>query len=183
MLYLSYNGDCFMSAKSTVIKAESTKKEYAKLGAIFLFLIIAATLMGTLDGFNAHEWIRWFMGGFMILFGSFKLIGIEVFIKVFPLYDLVAKRFKPYTYIYPLLQIFLGMLYIAGLMSVLRDIVTLAMAVSGGLGILKIVSTRGPIKLSYLGNTIKLRFSTVTLLENTIMAVLAFILLITNFTS
>jgi hypothetical protein len=170
-----------MSANPTVIKAETTKKEYAKLTGIFLFLVIAATLMGTLDGFNAHEWLRWFMGGFMILFGSFKLMGIEVFIKVFPLYDLIAKRFKPYTYVYPLLQIFLGMLYIAGLMAVPRDIITLVMAASGGIGILKIVASRGPIKLSYLGNTIKLRYSTVSLLENTIMAVGAFILLVGSF--
>ena len=181
MLVISYNDDCFMSAKPTIVKAETTKKEYAKLTGIFLFLIIAATLMGTLDGFNAHEWLRWFMGGFMILFGSFKLMGIEVFIKVFPLYDLIAKKFKPYTYIYPLLQIFLGMLYIAGLMAVPRDLITLIMAASGGIGILKIVSARGPIKLSYLGNTIKLRYSTVSLLENTIMAVGAFILLVGNF--
>ncbi len=167
-----------MSSKPTVIRAETTKKEIAKLGAIFIFLCAVAGLMGTLDGFNAHESIRWFLGGFMILFGSFKLMGIEVFLRVFPLYDLIAQRFKPYKYFYPLLQIFLGMLYIAGLMSVLRDLITIVIGLSGAIGIVKVVAARGPIKLSYLGKTIRLRYSTVSLLENTIMVALSFILLI-----
>ena len=37
-------------------------------------------------------------------FGGMKLLGIEVFIKVFPLYDLIAKRLRPYKYIYPLMR-------------------------------------------------------------------------------
>lgn len=170
-----------MSSKPTVVKAEMTRREYTKFGAILLFLMIAATLMGTLNGFNAHEWLRWFMGGFMIVFGSFKLINMEVFLRVFPLYDLIAKRFKPYAYFYPLLQAGLGMVYITGLVPRLRDVVTLVIAISGGLGMMKLVAARGPVKLSYLGTTIRLRFSSVVLLENTIMAVSAFLMLVGSF--
>lgn len=170
-----------MSSRSAVVKAVATRKEYTKLAGILFFLMIAATLMGTLSGFNAHEWLRWFMGGFMIVFGSFKLIGMEVFLRVFPLYDLIAKRFKPYAYVYPLLQTFIGMIYITGLIPRLRDLVTLIIAVSGGLGMLKLVSTRGPVRVAYFGTVIRIRYSTVSLLENAIMAVSAFIMLAGSF--
>lgn len=172
-----------MKQQTAVVKAEPSRKENAKLIAIFVFLIVSATVMGTLDGFNILEWIRWFMGGFMIIFGGLKLLGIEVFIKVFPLYDLIAKRIRPYKYLYPLLQVFLGMLFLAGIFTLFRDIVTIAIGLSGLIGMIQIVSKRGPIRLSYLGTIIRLRFSTVTLLENSIMVVLGILMLIAEFAS
>lgn len=172
-----------MKQQTAVVKAEPSRKENAKLIAIFVFLIMSATLMGTLDGFNILEWIRWFMAGFMIIFGGLKLLGIEVFIKVFPLYDLIAKRVRPYKYIYPLLQVFLGMLFLAGIFTLFRDIVTIAIGLSGLIGMIQIVSKRGPIRLSYLGTIIRLRFSTVTLLENSIMVVLGILMLIAELAS
>ena len=96
-----------MHKQTAIVKAIPSKKENAKLIGIFIFLIISATLMGTLNSFNAVEWVRWFMGGLLIIFGGLKLLGIEVFIKVFPLYDLIAKRLAFYKYIYPLLQVLL----------------------------------------------------------------------------
>lgn len=161
-------------------QAESNAKEYAKLGGVFIFLILAATLMGTLDGFNGVEWIRWFMGGFMIVFGGLKLIGIEVFVKVAPLYDLIARRIKPYKYIYPLIQVFLGLMFIIGLFQVFTSVVSLVFGLSSLLGMIQILSSRGPIRLSYLGTIIGLRFSTVSILENTIIVVLSTISLITS---
>ena len=66
-----------MKKQTAVVKAEPSKKENAKLIGIFVFLILSATLMGTLDGFNVLEWIRWFMGGFMIIFGKDERVKFE----------------------------------------------------------------------------------------------------------
>lgn len=167
-----------MKTQTAVVKAQPSTRENLKLAGIFLFLIIAATMMSTLSGFNGVEWVRWFMGGFMIIFGGLKLVGIEVFLKVFPLYDLIAKKFPPYKYIYSMLQVFLGMLYILGIFSVFRNLLTIACGLSGLIGMVQIVSDRGAIKLSYLGTIIKLRYSTVTLIENSIMVILGFTMLV-----
>lgn len=169
-----------MSQNTQVIYAESTRKERYKFVGIIFFLIIAATLMGTLTNFNVHEWLRWFMGGFLIMFAGFKLIGVEVFIRVFPLYDLIAKHFKPYTYMYPLIQAFLGMWYITGLSPIVRDIATIIFGISSLIGVIQIVSRRGAIKLAYLGNIIKLRYSTVIIFENTVMVALGLLALISG---
>lgn len=170
-----------MQKQTAVVQAVPSTKEYVKLGAILGFLSLSALLMSTLDGFNGIEWIRWFLGGFLIVFGGLKLMGIEVFIKVFPLYDLIAKRFPPYKYLYPLLQVFMGMLFVAGIFTVVRDLIVVMMGLSGLVGMVKIVSNRGPVRLSYVGTIIRLRFSTVTLLENTIIVFLGVIMLIAEF--
>lgn len=167
-----------MNKKSNVVQAVSTRKERLKFAGIIFFLMIAATLMGTLITFNIQEWLRWFLGGFMIMFAGFKLIGIEVFIRVFKLYDLIAQRFKPYTYIYPLLQAFIGMWFITGLSPVLRDVVTIGIGLSSLIGILKIVGSRGAIRLAYLGKIIRLRYSTVIIFENTTIVILGLLSLI-----
>ena len=160
-------------------QAESNLKEYTKLAGVFIFLILAATLMGTLDGFNGIEWIRWFMGGFMIVFGGLKLMGIEVFVKVAPRYDLIAKRLTPYKYVYPLIQVLLGMLFIIGLFQVFTSLTSLIVGLSSLIGMIQVLSSRGPIRLSYLGTVIGLRFSTVSIIENTIIVVLSIISVIT----
>lgn len=169
-----------MQKQTAVVKAVPSRKENAKLAGIFLFLIISATLMSTLNSFNGIEWIRWFMGGLMIIFGGLKLLGIEVFIKVFPLYDLIAKRFAPYKYIYPLLQVLLGMFFIMGAWPAIRNVTTIVIGLSGLIGMIQVVSRRGAIRLSYLGTILRLRFSTVTLIENTLMVGLGIIMLISE---
>jgi hypothetical protein len=167
-----------MKQQTSIVVAEPSLKENLKLVGIFVFLLTAATIMGTLDGFNLLEWIRWFMGGFMIIFGGLKLVGIEVFIKVFPLYDVIARKVPIYKYLFSLIQVFIGLLYLLGSMSYARDITTVLIGLSGFIGMTKIVSRKGHVKLSYLGTIIKLRFSTVTLIENGVMVVLALIMLI-----
>lgn len=169
-----------MQKQTAVVKAEPSKKENAKLIGIFLFLITSATLMGTLNSFNAVEWVRWFMGGLLIIFGGLKLLGIEVFIKVFPLYDLIAKRVAVYKYIYPLLQVLLGMFFLIGALGVIRDLTVIIIGLSGLIGMVKIVSKRGAIRLSYLGTILRLRFSTVVLIENTLMICLGLIMMISE---
>lgn len=170
----------YMKTNIAPMQASSSGKEKLKLAGIILFISMAATLMGTLDGFDGLEWIRWFMGGFMVVFGGLKLIGIEVFIKIAPLYDLIAKMFKPYKYFYPLVQVFLGMMFIIGLFQTFTATVSLVFGLSSLIGMIKILSTRGQIRLSYLGNIIGLRFSTVSIIENTIIVVLSAISLVTS---
>ena len=169
-----------MQKQTAVVKAIPSRKENAKLIGIFIFLIISATLMSTLHSFNGLEWIRWFMGGLMIIFGGLKLVGIEVFIRVFPLYDLIAKRFAPYKYVYPLLQVLLGMFFVIGAFPAIRNLLTIIIGLSGLIGMVKVVSNRGAIRLSYLGTILRLRFSTVVLIENSLMVCLATIMLISE---
>lgn len=172
-----------MKKQTAVVPAVSSKIEYLKLISIFLFLIISATTMSTLGGVNVLEWLRWFMGGFMLFFGSLKLMGVETFIKVFPLYDLIAKRIRPYKYIYPFLQIFIGMSFFIGSLDFFREAIVVLMSLASLIGITSVVSKRGAVRFSYLGTILRLRFSTVVIIENTVMIVACLLMLIANIAS
>ena len=165
-----------------MVESENTKKEYYKFAGIIGVIFVCASIMSTVVGFDWAEWMRWFMGGFLIFFGSFKLIGYEMFIVMFPMYDPIGKKFKYYTWVYPFIEIFLGALYCLNLAAVPRDIITLGIFSVGAYGILKNLPRGGQVvRCACLGNIIKLPLSTVTLVEDVSMAVMAFVMLLFSF--
>jgi len=160
------------------MKTDSSKKEYFKLFGIFFILAAAATLMSTTVEFHWTDWMRWFMGGFFLVFGSFKLIGYEMFVKMFPQYDVIGRRYKLYNYLYPFIEISLGVAYILDMAPLLRDSVTLTIMLVGAYGVSKGLARRGSFHCACLGGVIKLPLSTVTLLEDLIMAVMAALMIL-----
>jgi hypothetical protein len=168
-------------ADATFVEAVSNKKEYQKFAGVVLLLVACATIMSFVLGFDWQEWMRWFMAGTFIIFGSFKLMGYEMFILAFPSYDLLAKRFKLYNFFYPFIELFLGFLFAADVFPLTRDILTLAIMSVGAYGVLKALPRGNDIRCACLGNVIKLPLSTVTLWEDVVMAVMALIMLIGHF--
>lgn len=162
--------------------SQDKKPEYKKLALILAVIAVCATLMSFVLGFDWLIWMEWFMGGFLIIFGSFKLIGYEDFITVFPTYDPIAKRFQYYNYAYPFIELFLGFLFVSNLAPIFRNSVALLIFSIGAYGIMqKISSNSHDIKCVCLGNVIKLPLSTVSLLEDVLMAVGAAIMLVSIF--
>lgn len=164
-----------------MVESQTNKREYLKFGGVLLVIAVCATVMSTVLGFDWQEWMRWFMGGFFIIFGSFKLIGYEMFITMFPIYDPLARRFKLYNYAYPFIELFLGFLYVANLLEVPRDIVTIVLLGIGAYGVSRSISANNGIKCACLGNIIKLPLSSVTLFEDVLMVAMAAIMLISYF--
>ncbi|MDQ3158709.1 MAG: hypothetical protein M3P98_01045 [bacterium] len=156
-------------------------KEYWKLGGIILVIAICASLMSSALGFDWQEWMRWFMGGFFVFFGSFKLIGYEDFLTMFPTYDPIAKRFKYYTYFYPFIELMLGFFYAANQFTPSRDIFTFVIFSIGALGIIKSIPKGETVRCACLGNVIKLPLSTVTVIENVTMSFMALTMIISYY--
>lgn len=158
----------------------SERKEYYKFFGILLFLALAAIAMSSLSGFNWEEWMRWFMGGFFIVFGSFKLIGIENFVIAFRGYDIIGSRLRPYAYLYPFIEILLGIFYTLNMLSIGRDTLTIVIMVIGAFGVSKAINRHEKIQCACLGTIIKLPLTTVSLIENLAMATMALIMLLTT---
>ncbi len=163
------------------INAVSTKHEYRKFFAVLFFIALIATVMSTLIAFRPLDWVRWFVGSFLLVFGGFKLISYESFIEVFPRYDPLAARYKLYAYAYPLIEVLLGIFYILDMASGLRYIVTFILVAFGLMGMLTNLDRQGPsAQHTWLGNFLKLPMSTAILFEDLIIAVLAALLVVTS---
>lgn len=167
-----------MATPKSPIRASSTSREYWKFVGLLVFIAMASTLMSTLISFSWDSWLRWFMGGLLLVFGSFKLIGYENFVSVFPQYDLIAVRHPAYAYIYPVVEVLLGIFFVLNMAPWPRDVLALLIYAVGSFGVFQNLSKRGPTFYAVcLGNAIKLPLSTVMLFEDFIMTVMALLLL------
>lgn len=165
--------------RSPYINAKSTGREYAKFFGVVLFIALTATLMSTLISFRWTDWLRWFMGGSFLVFGAFKLIGLETVVAVLPRYDLIAARYKSYAYLYPLLQVFLGGCYVLDFGPVVRDMVAVAVLTAGLIGVFQGLLRRGPtFHAVCLGRAIKLPLSTGLLFENCILLIMVVLMIL-----
>lgn len=120
------------------------------------------------------EFLRYFMGVFMVVFASFKLIGYKMFVMMFPGYDIVARRFKAYAYVFPLIQMDLGLVYLANFLPITRNVIVLLFTGLASIGVFQEVYKRNSgVHCACLGNVIKLPLSTVSFVEDVGMFVMA----------
>lgn len=167
-----------MEYEHDMVRAENSRREYIKFGAIIaLIFVLSWLLTGNEAGFT--DWMRSFMGVFFVVFALFKFIGYEMFTVMFAGYDIVAKRFKPYAYFYPFVELGLGISYLLDLYSGTRDFLTLIVMAVGSVGVIQEIQyRRSGVYCACLGNVIKLPLSTVSLVEDVGMGLMAAIMLL-----
>lgn len=153
---------------------EHSAKEVAKFVLVIACILVASLVLTKTYGPQTLEgWSRWFMGAFFVVFAGFKLAGYKMFVMMFAGYDVVAKRSKLYAHLYPFIELGLGIAYLANAAPVSRDIVTLAIMAIGSVGVVQEIKKRSGIHCACLGNVIKLPLSTVSLIEDAGMGLMA----------
>ena len=69
------------------------------------------------------------MGCIFILFGFLKIINLEKFVEIFTKYDIVSQKIPQYAYIYPFIEIILGIFYLRKYKLTETNIITLALMI------------------------------------------------------
>jgi len=161
-----------------MIKSESSLREYAKFGLVIWFIFLLSLWPTYADGLAVpEEWMRWFMGIFLTTFASFKLVGYGMFVTMFAEYDIVAKRSRLYAQAYPFIELILGLLYVGDGGGRFRDALTVAITSIGAIGVWQAIAARKGVHCACLGNIIKLPLSTVSLVEDLGMGLMALLML------
>jgi cation transport ATPase len=143
----------------------------------YLLLVIAAVSMqnGSLDLPLA---MRLFMGGFFVTFSFFKMLDLRGFADAYRSYDLVAKAWPRYGFIYPFIELGLGLAYLMHASPPwVNGITAVVMAVSLA-GVLRAVASKRAIRCACLGTVFQLPMSTVTIIEDGLMLAMALITLL-----
>jgi len=147
-------------------------------------LLIVGFILGTsllvqypFDSFSWMLLMRHFMAGFFIVFSFFKLLNIEGFANSYQMYDLVAAKWKPWGFIYPFVELALGILYLINVGPVATNMVTLIVLGVSSIGVIKSNLDKKKIKCACLGDVFNLPMSTVTIVEDLSMVAMAGIML------
>lgn len=145
---------------------------YQPVVAIFSVAALAAlaiswAALGDLVTVRAAEW---FVSISMVLLGLQKLQDIESFSTMFLNYDLVARRWVPYGYIYPFAETAAGILMIAGAMTWLSAPLALTIGLIGAVSVFKAVYIdKRELKCACVGGSSNVPLGFVSLTENLFM--------------
>lgn len=148
-----------------------------------LIVIIAyIALVSSAGGASADEsrvaaWMMNFMAGFFLVFSAFKFFDLRGFADAYASYDLLAMRWHGYGYIYPFLELALGVAYLFRIEPFATNIATIALMGFSSLGVIKALLDERKLQCACLGTALKLPMSTVTFVEDFGMAVMAALML------
>lgn len=152
--------------------------------AYYPIFLIAAYITGvaTLNNFQDGQilWMTWmnqFMAGFFLVFSAFKLLDLHGFADGYATYDLLAKRWHGYGYLYPFLELALGITYLLPALDVTRQIATIVIMGFSSLGVINSLLKKQQIHCACLGTMLKVPLSNITLIEDLLMVAMAAITL------
>lgn len=126
-----------------------------------------------LSSVSMNETMRYFMAGFFLVFSFFKLLDVSAFANAYKGYDLLAARWPTWGYIYPFIELALGLAYLSNIAPMLTNWVTLIVMGFSAIGVIRAVVNKSQIQCACLGTVFKLPMSTVTIVEDVGMVLMA----------
>ncbi|MCB1118349.1 MAG: hypothetical protein KDK65_00145 [Chlamydiia bacterium] len=144
-------------------------KQYWPLICLIAVALLAGLAIG--DGMSS------FMGVLFCQFALLKLFDIPGFADGFAMYDLLAQRSRAYALTYPFIELALGLAYLSGFYPPATYIVTIVVMLFGSIGVLLSLKRGLNIHCACMGTALKVPLSTVTLVEDLGMALMAFAML------
>jgi len=143
------------------------------IGLITLVVVVLAIRDLQADAFTTSNLLANFMAGFFLVFSGFKLLDLKGFKEGYTTYDLLAKRVPVYGYIYPFIELGLGLAYITRFNLELTNWITLVVMIFSVIGVSVEISKKRKIQCYCLGTVLKVPLTYVTVIEDLAMAAMA----------
>ncbi len=151
----------------------TTYRPVAALFAMTALMAMAASLAVYATPFTTRA-AEWFIAFSMAVLALLKLQNVESFATMFLNYDLLAKRWVPYSYVYPFAEGLAGVLMIAGV--AVWASVPIALFI-GGIGAVSVVKAvyvdRRELKCACIGGSSNVPLGFLSLTENLMMIAMA----------
>jgi glutaredoxin len=150
-------------------EGETTYRPVIAIFAVAFFVGLAISWAAHGSVFTVRA-VEWFVATAMTLLGIQKLQDVESFSTMFLNYDLLARRWVRYGYIYPYGETFAGVLMIAGALTWLSAPIALFIGTVGAVSVVKAVYVdRRELKCACVGGGSDVPLGFVSLTENLIM--------------
>ena len=154
------------------VSPNSKLKELLPLFIIFFYLVVSVFIYNWNDPIISNLMYD-FMGLFYIVFSLFKFLDLKNFSPAFTKYDPIASKIPFYSTIYPFIETLLGLMFLNRIKLFIALALTLIILSATSFGVLRILIRKEKIQCACLGTAIKLPMTTATLIENSIMIIMA----------
>ncbi|SEL64797.1 Copper chaperone CopZ [Aquimarina amphilecti] len=159
------------------------KSEVRQLFPLFLIFgyITSASVLINYSSWNIDDFMMDFMGLFYVVFSFFKILDLKGFFKSFAMYDPLAKQFPFYSWLYPFIEVGLGLMFLMRFNVNIALITTVLILGITTVGVTKVLIDKKSIQCACLGIALKLPMTKATFIENAIMLGMAFWMLVTMY--
>jgi copper chaperone CopZ len=144
-----------------------------------LLLLLGYILLASIGVQAAHgavtvnETMRYFMAGFFLAFSFFKFLDLPAFANAYAGYDLLASKWWGWGMVYPFVELGLGLAYLTHWQPALTHWITIIVMGFSAIGVIRAVVNKQAIRCACLGSVFNLPMSTVTIVEDVGMVLMA----------
>jgi copper chaperone CopZ len=163
--------------EEVLVEEKSEIKQLFPLFLIFGYIIITSVLLNY-RYWDVDSFMLDFMGLFYIIFSFFKLLDLRGFPQSFRMYDPLAKVMPVYSWIYPFIEVGLGIMFLMRIEIAYALVLTLIILGITTIGVTKTLLNKKAIQCACLGTALKLPMTKATFIENSIMIVMAIVMLL-----
>jgi len=143
------------------------------MGVSLAAALSIAVGFGGAVGMTMHACVGFLLCSLAIL----RLVDLPRFADGFAMYDLLARRWRSYGYVYPFLELALGLAYFAFFAPVAVYFATAILFAFAGLGVISAFDRGLDIDSPRMETTLGVPLPTVTVVESSVMVVMALVLL------
>lgn len=152
---------------------------YKPIIVVFAYITAITVSIEIAGGFFVwNSWMQNFMAAFFLVFSFFKMLDIKGFADSYSTYDIIAKRWSAWGYVYAFIELALGLAYLVRFNEMITNIATFVIMSISIAGVLQSVANKRKIQCACLGTVFNLPMSTVTILEDGLMIGMSAVMLI-----
>lgn len=152
---------------------------YKPILLIFAFITgVSAIVAYHHESMHWMQFMNFFMAGFFLVFSFFKFLDLKGFASSYAMYDIVAKKIPAYGFVYPFLELGLGIAYLTNFDPIITNWATIIIMGISSIGVIQSVLDKKKIQCACLGAVFNLPMSTVTIIEDLLMVGMAVAMLV-----
>ncbi len=153
----------------------STSQSLVLITLIFLFLFGISKFLtnNILKSQDSRVLIKNYMGIIYIVFGFLKLYDIDKFVNVFRKYDIIANKVELWAWLYPFIEILLGISLLSNIFVNKTMKITLVLMIISIISVSISLLKKQNLRCGCLGTFFHIPLSYVTISENVAMLALS----------
>jgi mannose/fructose/N-acetylgalactosamine-specific phosphotransferase system component IID len=161
-------------------KKKTKISDYWPLVILIFVALLASLAVGHATHATFMGVMHFFMGFLLCFFSLLKLFNLHGFADGFQLYDMIAKQSRLYALAYPLIELVLGLAYLSFITPQYIYIATIILMTIGAVGVIFALKKGLNTFCACMGSVLQVPLSTVTLIEDISMGLMALYMLVTT---
>lgn len=152
---------------------------YKPIIIVFAYLAGLTLLIEvSLSAFEPMRWMRHFMAGFFLVFSFFKMLDLSSFASSYSTYDVVAKKWYSWGFVYPFVELLLGILFLTNFDILFTNAAAMLVMGVSAIGVIQTLLKKRKIQCACLGAVFNLPMSTITLFEDLLMVAMSGVMIL-----